>query len=104
LLFLPLGRLFGPLGRVGEVGENVARANKIRHIFGPARHGLGEVVSHFGSEEAAFQALERATQQAVQSQGLKGIFETTVKLGGTDVTVRGSVIDGIARIGTAFVP
>jgi hypothetical protein len=29
-------------------------------------------------------------------------FETVVNVGGFDVTVRGAVVDGIAKIGTAF--
>ena len=40
-------------------------ANKLHHIFDFAKHGLDEVVSHFGSQEAAFRAIEAAAQHVV---------------------------------------
>ena len=35
--------------------------------------------------------------------GLSDVFETTVNVGGQDVTVRGRLIDGVVRIGTFFI-
>ena len=54
--------------------------------------------------EAVFTAVESATQVAVKSGGLTGVFETTVSVTGQNVVVHGNVIDGIARIGTFFTP
>lgn len=46
--------------------------------------------------------LRRQTQAAVDRDGLTDTFETVVNIKGYDVTVRGKVIDGTTRIGTAF--
>jgi hypothetical protein len=77
-------------------------ANKLNHIFGNARHGLDGVVNNLGSQQAAMNALQQATEAAVQQQGLTGVFETTVQVAGETVTVRGNVVNGVVRIGTAF--
>lgn len=61
-------------------------------------------MSHFGSEEAAFKAIVDATQGAVQKSGIQGLFEIAVDVAGKSVTVRGAVVNGLARIGTAFIP
>ncbi|MCR4307481.1 MAG: RHS repeat-associated core domain-containing protein, partial [Candidatus Berkelbacteria bacterium] len=81
---------------------NLARANKINHIFSNPRHNLGGVAKALGGESKAFKAIEKATVKAVDSSK-SGRFETTVKVGGEKVTVRGNVEDGKAKIGTAFV-
>ena len=33
-----------------------------------------------------------------------GVFEVQRMIGGEMVTIRGNVIDGVAKIGTAFIP
>ena len=76
--------------------------NKVHHVFGQAKHNLDGVVKTFGTPEKAFGALQDATQAVVKNQGIKGVFETTVKVGGETVTVRGNVVDGVVKIGTAF--
>ena len=43
-------------------------------------------------------------ETAARSQGLKGNFETTVKVGTENITVRGNVINDAIKIGTAFKP
>lgn len=83
--------------------ENAAvNANKLSHIFGNAQHGLDGIVNSLGSQQAAMNALQQATEAAVRQQGLTGVFETTVQVAGETVTVRGNVIDGVVKIGTAF--
>ena len=92
---------------VGEIGlwvHNACSPNKLHHLFGNARHGLGGLVNSLGSRVAAYNALQSATQAAVASQGLTGVFETSVVVAGQSVTVRGIVIGGAAIIGTAFIP
>ena len=86
------------------VAAPATEANKLNHIFGKAIHNLGGVVKHYGSQKAAFTALKSATEAAVKSQGLTGAFQTVVKVGGAQVTVRGIVVDGVVHIGTAFIP
>lgn len=96
----------GALGEAGETAEGVgsaaADANKLNHIFGKAAHNLDGLVSEFGSQEAAYNALQKATQEVVSQKGLTGVFETSVTVGSQTVTVRGAVVDGVAKIGTAF--
>ena len=87
--------------------DDVARGvdpNKLKHIFGQERHNLSGVVNQFGSQQKAFNAIQQATESAVRSQGLTGVFETTVKVGTETITVRGNIVDGAVKIGTAFVP
>ena len=71
-------------------------------FFGQPKHNLDKVVDVFGSPQKAFDALQDATEAAVKNQGTKGVFETTVKVGGEVVTVRGKVVDGVVKIGVAF--
>jgi hypothetical protein len=84
------------------VGGMGGGANKLFHIFGDPGHNLAGLVSTFGSEEAAYGAILQGTEAAVQQQGLTGVFQTTVKVGGETITVRGNVMDGVVKIGTAF--
>jgi hypothetical protein len=117
MMVSPLGpeeALGAMLGRVAEGaavvrGAGVAEkaiidANKLNHIFGKAGHNLAPLVEKLGSQEATFTAVQNAIQAAVKSGGLSGIFETTVEVAGQNVVVRGNVIDGVARIGTFFIP
>jgi hypothetical protein len=56
----------------------------------------------FGSQQAAFDAIQQATETAVQQQGISGVFQTTIQVAGQIITVRGNVISGVVKIGTAF--
>ncbi len=79
--------------------------NKLNHIFGKAGHNLGPLLESFGgSQEATFAAVDNATQAAVRSQGLSGVFTTNVDVAGQIVAVRGRAIDGVAHIGSFWIP
>jgi RHS repeat-associated protein len=82
----------------------VANANKLGHIFGKAAHNLGALVEEFGGQQGAFSAVQGAIDQQVAKAGIRGVFEEIVRVGSQTVTVRGRVIDGVAKIGTFFVP
>ena len=91
--------------RVGPVATTVLDTNRIHHIFGQARHNLDPLVARFGgSREAAYTAVESATQTVVRSQRLSGVFETAVRVADFNVVVRGRVMDNVARISTFFIP
>lgn len=90
------------MGETGAVGPGVGLLNKIHHIFGNAGHNLGPLVQQYGSPAAAYAALEKATVAHVTARGLTGVFEEVVTVGGTNVTVRGAVVNGVVKIGTAF--
>lgn len=75
------------------------------HIFDKAGRGLDSLVAKFGSPEAAYRAVEQATQDMVRQLPLRsdGVFENVlVSVGGTVVQVSGRVIDGVVRIGTSY--
>lgn len=42
------------------------------------------------------------TAEQVVAKGLSGQFEEAINVGGTSVTVRGAVVNGVVKIGTAF--
>ena len=76
-------------------------ANKIGHVFGKELHNLSGVVQQFGSAERAFVQI----QTQIDSLALAaGKFETAISIGGTNVTVRGFVQNGAAKISTVFKP
>lgn len=87
---------------MADGAADAARANKIHHIFGKPAHNLAGMSERMGGNANAMKALEQATTKAVQGHK-DGAFETVARVGGENVTVRGSVVDGQARIGTAFV-
>lgn len=81
--------------------------NKLHHVFDNAGHNLDDFLNGFGgNQEAAFEAVKNATQAAIDAAGQTSglIDDIIINVGGTDVTVRGVVIDGIVRIGTFFIP
>jgi len=76
--------------------------NKLNHIFGNPGHNLGALVTYFKTEGTALQAIQQATDAVVTAKGITGVFQETVTVGGQTITVRGTVIGGVAKIGTAF--
>jgi hypothetical protein len=78
--------------------------NKLNHIFGKAEHNLDGVVQKMGGQQAAYDAIEAAAQSKVKSDQLTGVVEFDVQVGGQKVTVKGNVINGVIKIGTAFIP
>jgi RHS repeat-associated protein len=102
--FSAFGAMCGAGARGASQAAKAIDPNKLHHIFGKAGHNLGPLIQRFGSQEAAFNAVYDATQAAARSQGLGGVFETTVSVGGQNVVVRGTVVDNTVRIGTFFVP
>jgi hypothetical protein len=81
--------------------------NKLHHIFGRRRHGLDVLVRRYGGEEAAGDAIYRAVRAAVERGSLRvnnvGYYRQVFDVAGIRVTVGGRVVDGIVRIGTAFI-
>lgn len=77
--------------------------NKLHHIFGNPTHNLAGLVSQFGSEVATLDAIQAATTAVVRQQGINGVFQVVVNVAGQMITVRGAVVNGVVRIGTAFI-
>ena len=82
--------------------------NKLRHIFGNPSHNLGPIVQHFGSEGAAFRAIEDEVNRAYQDGRLVtdayGLYQQVFDIGGYSVSVKGRIINGQVHIGTAWGP
>ncbi len=105
---LQVGMELGLVSGAGAAGTNLSAQvgmtdpNKLSHIFGQSRHGLDSLVRLFGSQEAAYRAMQEATEIAVRAQNITGVFQLIVKVGSEMITVRGSVVDGVVKIGTAY--
>jgi hypothetical protein len=78
-------------------------ANKLHHIFDKPRHDLDGLVTEFGSQEAALEAIRNATQETIKRQNISGLYEIEIEVRGHKLTVRGTVRnDGTIKIGTVF--
>ena len=83
------------------VQKMMRNKNKIdRHIFVP-KHKLENVVNTLGGKE---NTIRQALIELNGKLPVSGKFEATIELGGSQVTVRGYVVDGLPDIGTMFVP
>lgn len=88
------------LAGVGRSGASVA--NRLWHIFGNPEHGLGPLVQKFGGPAAAYEAIQKAAQEQVSVVGaFKAVW---VQVGGMNIQVNGTVINGVVKISTAYVP
>ena len=94
------------IGKVAEGTGKTIDPNKLNHIFGKEAHNLDTLLSKFGRDQVkAYNALKKATQQYASSNKITGTFkDIVVNVNGVDVTVRGTVINGQVKIGTAFIP
>lgn len=72
-------------------------ASKLTHIFDDPTHDLGQLVNQYGSNNAAFEAVDSAAQQLA---GRPGVVTEWINVGGTPVWVRGMTVNGSFRIGT----
>lgn len=52
----------------------------------------------------AYQAISEAAQVVVEKKGIIGRLQEPIAVKGITAIVRGNVIDGQAKIGTAFIP
>ena len=73
---------------------------KVSHIFTKAQHNLQQLVSRLGGQENTVRAVLNALSGKLPSIGR---FERVVNIGGESVVVRGSVVNGVPKIGTMFV-
>jgi len=81
--------------------------NHLHHIFGSRRHNLDRLVRQYGTPEAAGKAIQEAVDAALQAGELRtnprGVHEKTLDVGGNQVTVRGVIFRGAARVGSAWI-
>ncbi|VVM25855.1 hypothetical protein BSPWISOXPB_4881 [uncultured Gammaproteobacteria bacterium] len=55
--------------------------NKLKHIFGKPKHNLNNLIKIYGSEQKAFNAIEKATQKVIKHKNISGVFEVNIKIG-----------------------
>ncbi|GHJ48753.1 hypothetical protein Cs7R123_60950 [Catellatospora sp. TT07R-123] len=77
--------------------------SKLAHIIDPAKHNLEPIVEAAGGRSEAMKAL---VDSLASGEGLPaaGRFEVTRIIEGATVTIRGAVVNGVPKIGTAFIP
>jgi hypothetical protein len=81
--------------------------NKQNHIFANPKHNLDALVRHYGSEEDAVRAIVAAVNQARQAGKLStdklGVYKQVFDVGGHPAIVAGRIVNGLVRIGTAWI-
>ncbi|MBN1467085.1 MAG: hypothetical protein JW924_00025, partial [Fusobacteriaceae bacterium] len=87
-------------------GGSTVDINKLNHIFGKESHNLNNFLKKYsGDQIKAYKALELATQKYVDLNKMTGTFkDIRVNVSGVTITVRGAVVNGKVKIGTAFIP
>ncbi len=82
-------------------------SNKRHHVFGNPDHNLDVLIQECGSEEAAGRAIVAAVNQAYRDGSLvvdsNGRYRQVFDVGGNPVTVRGRIVGGVVRIGSAWI-
>jgi hypothetical protein len=87
--------------------RDVDDPNKLHHIFANPDHNLDALVDQFGSEVEAWRAIVEAVTEAHHSGMLNadaiGRYRQTLEIGGHSVMVRGRIVNGVARVGSAWI-
>jgi hypothetical protein len=81
--------------------------NQLHHIFGQKKHDLDDVVTYCGSQRDAFEMMKERVQSKVDDGEIqtdeRGVYKgVTVEIGSHTVGVDGRVVDGEARVSTAY--
>ncbi|MGN7979449.1 hypothetical protein ACTJJ4_17865 [Microbacterium sp. 22195] len=81
--------------------KDALRRIKLDHVFEP-KHNFAPLVEQYGSRENAMEQIVRSLTGAELPE--KGVLEVSRTVGDQTVIIRGAVVDGMTRIGTAFMP
>jgi hypothetical protein len=73
------------------------------HILDRPEHGLGDLVNEAGGRPEAMRVIVNSLQDG---DGLpaNGKFIVTRTINGQEITIRGAIVNGVPKIGTAFDP
>jgi hypothetical protein len=81
--------------------------NKLHHVFDNPQHNLDVLVRLYGGKASAGRAIIEAIDRVLRAGDLVlsplGRYWQVFNVGGYPVTVRGRVVNGIARIGSAWI-
>jgi hypothetical protein len=92
---------------IGKMGLGQAMdPNKLNHIFSNPQHHLDDLVNVFGGNQqstynAVWREFSKVAGDFTADELTRGI---QITVNGITLTVRGAVVDGVAKIGTFFVP
>ncbi|MFD6275438.1 Hint domain-containing protein [Streptomyces sp. NPDC060209] len=75
----------------------------LEHVIDPAKHGFGDLVAKSGGREQALRSIMDSLKGATDLPAA-GKYEVSRVIGGETVTIRGAVVNGVPRLGTAFIP
>ena len=86
-----------------QAQDYASSADKMAHVIDPAKHNFGNLVQAAGGRTEAMQQIVGSLSDGV---GLpeSGPFVVTRTIQGEVVTIRGAVVNGVPKIGTAFIP
>ncbi|WP_405692724.1 Hint domain-containing protein [Streptomyces sp. NBC_01185] len=75
----------------------------LEHVIDPAKHGFGDLVAKAGGREQALRAIMNSLKGA-KDLPAAGRYEVSRVIEGETVTIRGAIVNGVPRLGTAFIP
>jgi hypothetical protein len=86
-----------------QAQDYASSASKMEHVIDPAKHNFGDLVKAAGGRSEAMQQIVASLSDGA---GLpeSGPFEVTRTIQGEAVTIRGAVVNGVPKLGTAFIP
>lgn len=85
-----------------EAYEYANTEAKLTHIIDPAKHGFADLVEATGGRSQAMKLIVDSLG-AGQDLPASGPFVATRMVNGAEVTIRGAMVNGIPKIGTAFI-
>ncbi|MFG2880725.1 polymorphic toxin-type HINT domain-containing protein [Streptomyces sp. NPDC048297] len=86
-----------------ETYKSASTPAKLEHVIDPEKHGFADLVARSGGREQAMRRIVDSLGD-VSDLPTAGRFEVGRVIDGENVTIRGAVVNGIPRIGTAFNP
>jgi len=93
-------------GRYQENNPVNGMENKLNHIFNKQKHNLDDLVDAFGGQQEAYDAVDRVFKDTALNFS-SDVLKTDgipVTVGGFDLIVKGSIVNGIPTIGTFYRP
>ncbi|MGW1479670.1 polymorphic toxin-type HINT domain-containing protein, partial [Streptomyces rubiginosohelvolus] len=86
-----------------ETYKSASTPAKLEHVIDPEKHGFAGLVARSGGREQAMRRIVNSLDDAADLPAA-GRFEVRRVIDGENVTIRGAVVNGVPRIGTAFNP
>jgi hypothetical protein len=90
-------------GQLDAAYNSASTENRMVHILDRPEHGLQDLVNAAGGRPEAMRVIVNSLQDG---DGLpaNGVFELTRTINGQQITIRGAMLNGVPKIGTAFDP